>query len=148
MGHFLLDEYPFLLMHLINVLAKHSKQKLMNHDHDSIDDDSALSNQMLLDREDWYFHHFSLLICGIEIENKYDLKDKCVKDLIAAMIIFLENAPKHFEHLNECIYLTSLLLLKISKHYFHFFPTSEKLQKLQEKFKETKMEKLYSVMQS
>merc|ERR1712129_107081 len=113
--HFLLEEHPFLVIHLINILAAHSEEKLVHHD--------ELSEQMLSDREDWYFHHFALLLCEIEIENDYTLKD-------------------------ECIYLTSLLLLRLSKYYFHFFPASDKLQELKEKYKGTKIEKLYSVMQS
>merc|ERR1712129_583766 len=132
--HFLLEEHPFLVIHLINILAAHSEEKLVQH--------AGLSEQMLSDREDWYFHHFALLLCEIEIENDYTLKDECIKEMVDSMIAFLKNSPEQFEHLNECIYLNSLLLLRLSKYYFHFFP-SDKLQALQEQYKGTKIEKLY-----
>ena len=139
-----MNKYPSILINIINVLTKHSKDKLIK----SKDDVKSLSLNLLKNREDWFYHHFGLLLCCINIENEYNLSSQIVNDLINSMIIFLENSSLQIQHLNESVYLTSLLLIKLSKHYFHFFPDNKRLSKLKQRFKHTKMEKMWSLLQS
>eukprot|EP01083_Nonionella_stella_P241914 844299_1 len=133
--HLTLIEHPHLVVNVINVLAKHCKERLWKQD-------------LLRNREDWYFHHFAMLLCSIKIENEYDLDTDVIHDLIDCICVFLENSPSQIQHLNQSIYLASRLLINLSKHYFHFFPNPHRMQKLADSFKATKMQKMWSLMQS
>merc|ERR1712083_144993 len=104
----------------------------------------SMATYLLTNREDWYFHHFALLLCGANVESAYALEGAVIQQLIESLLVFLKHSPSSFVQLNESVYLTSLLLAKLSKHFFHFF---DGLDILEEKFTATNMEKMWSLMQ-
>ena len=136
----LLDQYPTVLKNVIHVLGQHVEAMVKKQD------TGSLAKYLLTNREDWYFHHFAMLLCAANVEKAYALENGEIERLIESIIVFLKHCPMQFTHLNnDSVHLTSLLLVKLSKHFFHLFP--DEMSDLEQKFESTKTAKMWNVMQ-